>query len=122
MRREFAHTNLENLIPHLDLWLGGVSGFASRGKQLLRLNTEQVSAARGMMSLGFFDKHPEYAWLGRHIGERETEDLLNCLTLAERMRVELVGLFDFMLRNPFSMDAAEQFVGPEPPPASFSSK
>jgi hypothetical protein len=114
LRREFADTNLENLIPDLDLWLGDVSGFASRGKQLVRLNTEQVSAALGMMSLGFFDKHAEYAWLSRHIDEPEAADLLDCLTLAERMRVELVGLFDFMLQNALSIDDAEQIVAREP--------
>jgi hypothetical protein len=113
LRRQFADANLENLIPHLDLWLGDVSGFASRGKSLLRLTPEQVSAARGMMSLSFFDKHPEYAWLGRHIGGRDTADLFDCLTVAERMRIDLVGLFDFMLRNAFSIGDAEQIVGRE---------
>ena len=108
LRREFADANLEDLIPHLDLWLGDVSGFASRGKSLLRLTPEQVSTARGIMSLGFFDKHPEYAWLGRHIGARNTPDLFDSLALVERMRAELVGLFDFMLRNAFAINDAEQ--------------
>ena len=110
LRHEFADANLENLIPDLDLWLVDVSGFASRGKSLLRLTAEQVSAALGMMSLGFFDEHPEYAWLGRHINELDTPDLFDRLTLAERMRVELSGLFDFMLRSAFSTGDAEQFV------------
>ncbi len=79
----------------------------------MRLTPEQVSAARGMMSLSFFDKHPEYAWLGRHIGARNTPEMFDSLTLAERMRVELVGLFDFMLRNGFAMEDAKQIVGRE---------
>jgi len=113
LRREFADANLADLIPHLDLWLGDVCGFASRGKSLLRLTPEQVSGARGIMSLGFFEKHPEYAWLGRHIGARDTPDLFDSLALAERMRGELVGLFDFMLLNALSMGDAEQIVAPE---------
>jgi hypothetical protein len=113
LRREFADANLEDLIPHLDLWFSDVSGFASRGKSLLRLTPDQLSAARGMMSLVFYDKHPEYAWLDRHIGARNTPDLFDSLTLAEQMRVELVDLFDFMLRNAFVMDDAEQIVEPE---------
>jgi len=113
LSREFGDANLEELIPHFDLWLSDVSGFASHGKHLLRLTPEQVSAARGLMSLSFFDKHPEYAWLRRHVNERNTPDLFGCLTLAEHIRVELVGLFDFMLRKAFSMGDAERLVGPE---------
>jgi hypothetical protein len=87
--------------------------FASHGKHLLRLTDEELSAASGLIGLGFFHKHPEYAWLERHINESNTPDLFDCLTLAERMRLQLVGLFDFMLRNAFSMGDAEQLVGPE---------
>ena len=114
LRHEFPDADLENLIPHLDLWLADVSGFASHGKSLLHLTPEQVSAARGVMSLSFFDKQPEYARLGRHINELDTPDLFDCLTHAEHMRGELVGLFDFMLRNAFSMGDAKQTVGREP--------
>ena len=113
LRREFDDANLEDLIPHLDLWLGDVCGFASHGKQLLRLTDEKLSAARGLMSLSFFGKHPEYGWLERHINEANTPDLFDCLTLAERMRIELVGLFDLMLGNAFSKGAVEQIVGRE---------
>jgi hypothetical protein len=107
-RQAFALAHeLAHLVLHAD------SGFASHGKHLLRLPLEQVSAARGLMSLDFFDKHPEYAWLGRHINERNSPDLFDRLTLAERMRIELVGLFDFMLLQAFSNGDAEQFVGRE---------
>jgi hypothetical protein len=113
LRHEFADANLENLIPHLDLWLADVCGFASHGRHLLRLADEKLSAARGLMGLSFFDKHPEYAWLERHINESNTPDLFDCLILVERMRLELVGLFDFMLRNAFPVGDAQQIVGRE---------
>jgi hypothetical protein len=116
LRCGFSDTNLENLIPHLDLWFMDICGIASRGKRLLRLNAEQLFAARGVASLGFFDQHPEYAWLQRHISQSNTPDLFDKLALCDHMRLELVTLFDFMLREALpdtSSGAAEQTVGRE---------
>jgi hypothetical protein len=98
LRREFDG-ELENLIPDLDMWLSDIAGFSGQGKRLLNLPEEKVSHARGIMSLSFFEKHPEYAWLERHITESDTPDLYEKINLYERMRRMLVALFDLMLRE-----------------------
>jgi hypothetical protein len=99
LRHQFADANLEILIPDLDLWLFDIFAFASGGKRLSRFTAEQILAARGVMSLSFFDKHPEYAWIERHITESNTPDLFDRMTLYNRLRLELVGLFEFLLRE-----------------------
>jgi hypothetical protein len=100
LRREFDG-ELENLIPDLDMWLSDVAGFSSRGKRLLKLPEEQVSHARGIMSLSFSEKRPEYAWLERHITESNTPDLYEKINLYERMRTMLIALFDLMWREKY---------------------
>jgi hypothetical protein len=98
LRGEFDG-ELDNLIPDLDMWLLDITGFSSRGKRLLNLPEEKVSHARGIMSLSFFDKYPEYAWLERHITESDTPDLYEKINLYEGMRRMLVTLFDLLLRE-----------------------
>lgn len=100
LRREFAG-ELENLISDLDMWLSAIAGFSSGGQRLLNLPEDKVLSARGIMSLSFFDKHPEYAWLERHITESDTPDLYEKINLYEGMRRTLVALFDLMLREKY---------------------
>ena len=100
LRREFDG-ELEDLIPDLDMWFLDIAGISSRGKRLLNLSEEQVLYARGIMSLNFFDKHPECAWIERHITELNTPDLFEQMNLYNRMRRMLVSLFDLMLREKY---------------------
>jgi hypothetical protein len=116
LRREFIDANLDDLIPHLDIWFADIAGIASRGKRLLRLTPEQLSAFRGVLALSFFDKHPEYAWIERHVSQSITPDLFDKFALYHQMRLELVALLDFMLREVLptpSGGAADQIVGKE---------
>lgn len=89
----------EDFIPNLDMWCSYIAGYCSWGKRLVRWNEEKVLQARGVMSLSFFDMHPEYARLERLITESDTPDLYEQLRLYERMRKNLVILFDFMLNE-----------------------
>jgi hypothetical protein len=91
----------ENLIPNLDMWFSAVAGFCSRGKRLLSLFSIEIPDARGIVSLSFFDKHPEYALLERHITADAVPDLYEALKLYERMRTKLLELLDFLLDNQF---------------------
>ncbi len=100
LRGEFDG-EFENLIPDLDMWLSDIAGFSSQGLRLLNLSEEKVSHARGIMSLSFFEKHPEYAWLERHIIFSDAPDLYEKINLYERMRAMLVALFDLMLREKY---------------------
>ena len=56
----------DDLTSDLDLWFSDVAGLSSRGKKLLHWSVDDVSSARGVASLGFFDKHPQYAIFERH--------------------------------------------------------
>ena len=115
LRREFD-ADLESLIPDLDMWRMDICGFASSGQRLLKLPIEEILSARGLMSLSFFEKHPEYAWLKMHITQSNTPDLFERIAWCDETRAELASLLDFMLREKFEepgSSAIEQFVGPE---------
>src|SRR5260370_3994239 len=100
LRREFQG-NLDGLIPDLDMWFFDIFGYASRGKRLMKLSDEEALRARAIMSLSFYEKHPEYAWLERHIVASDTPDLFEEMNLAERSRTMLLNLFDLMLSEKF---------------------
>ena len=57
-------TSSDELIPDLDLYFSTLAGYCSWGKRLLMWDDEKVQEARAYVALGFFDRHPEYEWLG----------------------------------------------------------
>ena len=100
LRREFQEIT-DDLIPDLDMWFFNIFGYASHGKRLIDLSEEDVLRARGLLSLSFFDKHPEHAWLKMHITTSLTPELHERLDLAERSRTALLHLLDLMLSQKF---------------------
>ena len=100
LKHEFD-AELDSLIPDLDLWVIDVVGFASRGRRLLDFSQEQALQAHGLASLAFFEQHPEYAWLERHVSESNTPDLHAYLDVSNRLRLMLLSLLDLMLREQF---------------------
>lgn len=66
------------------MWFFDIFGYASQGKRLIKLSEEGALRARGLLSLRFFDKHPEYAWLKMHITKAATPELYENMDLVER--------------------------------------
>src|SRR3954464_6422649 len=86
----------EGFIPDLDVWCSSIAGYSSWGKRIVRWPEQKLLDARGLMSTGFFEEHPEYATLERHITSGNTPDLYNELRLYEGLRVRLLELFDYL--------------------------
>jgi hypothetical protein len=99
LKSEFG--DFEGLTPDLNTWQMDVAGHSSLGKKVLSWPAEKVLQSRGALSLSFFEKHPEYALLERHITESETPDLFDKLRLYERMRMKLLELYDFLLAEEY---------------------
>jgi hypothetical protein len=89
----------EGFIPDLDMWCSSIAGYSSWGKRIVRWSEQQLIEARGLMSTGFFDEHPEYATLERHIRPESAPDLHDELRLYEGLRIKLLELFDYLLRE-----------------------
>lgn len=87
----------EGFIPDLDVWCSSIAGYSSWGKRIVRWPEQKLRKARGLMSVGFFEEHPEYATLGRHITSETTPDLFDELRLYEGLRLRLLDLFDYLL-------------------------
>ena len=100
LKREFDE-NLSGLIPDLDIWFITVSGYSGWGKRILAWPEEKVVQARAILSHSFFEEHPKYAWLERHITQANTPDLYEALYLSEQLRKMLLELFSFMLREKY---------------------
>ena len=98
LNREFSE-GLDHLISDLDLWITDHIGFATRGRGLLKFTHDQVLLARGLVSLTFYELHPEYAWIERHVNESNTPELRMFLDVADRLRSMLQSLFDLMLKE-----------------------
>jgi hypothetical protein len=112
LKSEFG--DFEGLTPDLNTWQMDIAGHSSMGKSVLSWSAEKVLQSRGAMSLSFFEKHPEYALLERHITEKETPDLFDKLSVYNRMRKKLLELYDFLLteqyKESFGLPDAEQSV------------
>ena len=82
----------DGLIPDLNLWSMDIAGFASQSYKIKNWPVEKLRMAQGLISLRFFDKHPEYRVLERSITSEETPDLYERLKLYEEMRRKLLEL------------------------------
>ncbi len=89
----------EDFIPDLDVWCSTIAGFSGWGKRIVRWPEQKMLESRGLISVGFFEQHPQYTPLGRHITPEITPDLHRELRLYERLRVSLLDLFDYLLRE-----------------------
>ncbi|MEN3333726.1 MAG: YxiJ-like protein [Blastocatellia bacterium] len=91
--------DFDGFIPDLNLWSMDIAGFASQSFRIKDWPVEKLRTGQGLMSLGFFDKHPEYRVLERFISSEETPDLYEKLKLYEKMRNKLLELLSVLLRG-----------------------
>jgi hypothetical protein len=96
---EGVEDEFEGFIPDLNSWSMDIAGYCSWGAKILWWPQKKLIEAQSRMTLGFFDKHPEYCILQRFISESDSPDLYEYLDTHERMRKKLIEVFSCLLEG-----------------------
>jgi hypothetical protein len=72
---------------HLSIFLAGIAGIASQGKQLRRISNERQNEFRQIAKIPFFVKYPEFSHLKHRITSERVPDFLRLMKATEEARL-----------------------------------
>jgi hypothetical protein len=110
LRSAFPTADIIKLIPgdieatgllhgRIDLYLAGITGYASSADRLGQRPEQDLRAARQFLSQAFFDKYPEYAPLRAKITPQHAPSLFLEMQAAELNRIDLLEEVERLLER-----------------------
>ena len=85
-------SNYQELIPDLDWFDSTIAGYASRADRIEDWTLSETEEAMALLSLPFYDKHPEYLPLQQDVAVQS--DLYYDIEVHEKMRLALLQLLN----------------------------
>lgn len=82
--------DLDDFHAHLTLYLAGIAGIASHGKQLKRISPERKREFQRISALPFFTKYPKLQYIEKRIQSSDVPELKRLLDSTEEARLLIV--------------------------------